>query len=135
MDRLLLQLGVILFLLGLLTGFVIPKFKNQRMALSSHLEGIMNGLFLIAIGLLWPRLNLSGMLLSVTFGLAVYSAFANWFTTLLAAIWGASAMMPMAGAGHQSSAGRESIIKILLGTLSLAMVAACAVIIFGLRAV
>ena len=56
-DRLL-RLGVLLFLLGLLTGFAIPALANPRMGLTSHLEGLMNGMFL-SLGLLWPRLALS----------------------------------------------------------------------------
>lgn len=134
MDALLLQLGIALFLLGLLTGFVIPKFKNPRMGLSSHLEGVLNGIFLVALGLLWSRLNLSAAWLTVTFWLALYGTFVNWLATLLAAVWGAGAMMPIAAQGHQSSAARESVIKFLLGTLSLAMVAVCALVIAGLRA-
>ena len=43
MDILLLQLGILLFLIGLLTGFVIPKLANPRMGLASHLEGVLNG--------------------------------------------------------------------------------------------
>ena len=57
-DRLL-RLGVLLFLLGLLTGFAIPALTNPRMGLTSHLEALMNGMFLVLLGLLWPRLALS----------------------------------------------------------------------------
>jgi hypothetical protein len=48
----LLQFGVLLFLLGLLSGFVTPALANPRMGLSSHLEGVMNGTFLVILGLL-----------------------------------------------------------------------------------
>ena len=54
----LIQLGIILFLAGLLTGFVIPLMANPRVGLSSHLEGVMNGLLLVALGVIWPRLTL-----------------------------------------------------------------------------
>jgi len=47
----LLQFGYGLFLLGLLTGLGIPLLANPRMGLSSHLEGVMNGIFLIGLGL------------------------------------------------------------------------------------
>ena len=134
MDTLLLQLGIALFLLGMLTGFIVPKFKNPRMGLSSHMEGVLNGMFLIALGLLWSRLNLSGAMLSLAFWLAIYGTFANWFATLLAALWGAGSMMPIAAQGHESSPAREAAIKFLLGTLSLAMVAVCALVLVGLRA-
>ena len=133
MDALLLQLGITLFLLGVLTGFVVPALKNPRMGLSSHLEGVLNGIFLVALGLLWPRLNLSAAWLTAAFWLALYGTFANWFATLLAAVWGAGAMMPIAAQGHQATAGRENVIRLLLGTLSLAMVAVCVIVIVGLR--
>jgi hypothetical protein len=45
--------GMCLFLLGLLTGFAEPHFSNMRMGLAAHLEGLMNGIFLIALGAVW----------------------------------------------------------------------------------
>lgn len=68
------------------------------MGLASHLEGVMNGMFLVILGLVWPRLSLPHVWLAVTFWLFVYAAFANWMATLLAAAWGAGALMPIAGA-------------------------------------
>lgn len=53
-DHRLVQLGILLSLLGLLTGLVIPQLANLRMGLASHLEGILNGIFLVILGLLWP---------------------------------------------------------------------------------
>jgi len=38
---------------GLLTGFVETKFLNPRMGLAAHLEGVMNGTFLVALGAVW----------------------------------------------------------------------------------
>jgi len=49
-DRRLTWHGVFLFLIGLVTGLQERRFKNMRMALSAHLEGVMNGTFLIALG-------------------------------------------------------------------------------------
>ncbi len=83
-DTLLLQLGILLFLLGLLTGLVIPRLSNPSMGLSSHLEGVLNGMFLVVLGLLWRRLNLSNTWLTITFWRAVYGTFANWLATFLA---------------------------------------------------
>jgi (hydroxyamino)benzene mutase len=134
LDTLLLQIGILLFMLGLLTGFAVPKLANPRMGLSSHLEGVLNGIFLVALGLLWERLNLSTIWLAITFWLAIYGTFANWLATLLAAIWGAGSLMPIAAMGHQASLGKEGTIRFLLSTLSLALIAVCALVIVGLRA-
>lgn len=129
----LLQLGILLFLLGLLVGFVVPALANPRMGLASHLEGIMNGIFLVVLGLLWPRLHLSPNASTTLFWLALFGTFANWTATLLAAFWGAGASMPLAAAGHEGSAMQEGIIDVLLITLSLAMVGVCTLVLWGLR--
>lgn len=59
MQTVLFELGLALFLLGLLTGLAIPAMKNPRMGLSSHLEAVLNGMFLVLLGLLWPHVELT----------------------------------------------------------------------------
>ena len=49
-DRRLMWHGMFLFLLGLITGLFEQRFTNIRMGLSAHLEGVMNGIFLVALG-------------------------------------------------------------------------------------
>jgi len=49
-KRSLLWHGIALFLIGLLTGLVEQHFTNVRMGLAAHLEGVMNGTFLLAVG-------------------------------------------------------------------------------------
>jgi hydroxylaminobenzene mutase len=124
---------MLLFLLGLLTGFTLPALSNPRMGLSSHLEGVLNGMFLIALGLMWPRLRFGSMAATATYCLALYGTFANWAATLLAAAWGAGRMMPIAGGEHAGTGGQEALIMILLVSLSLAMVAVCGLVLWGLR--
>lgn len=123
-------LGIVLFLLGLVVGFFIPTMKNPRMALSAHLEGVMNGMFLAIIGLIWNRLVLSSRLLEITFWLIIYSTFANLSAVTLAAITGFGKMMPLAG-GKEGSGIIEGLISFLLISLSICMLAACCVILTG----
>ncbi|MGE0362924.1 MAG: hydrogenase [Vicinamibacterales bacterium] len=129
----LLQAGVALFLAGLLVGLAVPAMANPRMGLASHLEGLMNGLFLIVLGLLWPRLVLSPLLERVTFWTALYGTIANLAATLLAAIWGAGRMMPIAAQGHVGTEVQERAIDALLVSLALAMVTVCVLVLAGLR--
>lgn len=132
--RRLLQLGIALFLLGLLTGLAVPALASPRMALASHVEAVMNGAFLVLLGLLWPILRLSPRLLSAAFWLAVYGAFANWLATLLAAAWRAgNPMMPLAAQGSTGSPTQELVLKALLVSLALAMIVSCVLVLFGLR--
>jgi hydroxylaminobenzene mutase len=132
-ERRLLQLGVTLFLLGLLTGFSLPLLENPRMGLASHLEGVLNGLLLILLGLVWSRLTLTRTQARLSFAFLVYGTFANWVATLLAALWGAGRAMPIAAAGHEGLAWQEGLLNLLLYSLSAAMVAAVALVLWGLR--
>jgi len=49
----LIQLGMVLFLIGLFSGFSGSFFAIPRLALSAHLEGILNGIFFAVLGLVW----------------------------------------------------------------------------------
>ncbi len=126
--------GVFLFLLGLITGFILPLMHNPRMGLSSHLEGVLNGIFLILLGLIWPQLNLSTYIQSYGFILSLFGTYTNWATTLLAGIWGAGAgMMPIAGGGFHGIGWQEVLIKLGLISLSFAMLIVCGIVLWGLR--
>ncbi len=130
----LLQFGVILFLLGLLTGFAIPAMNSSRLGLSGHLEGVMNGMFLILVGLVWDKLRLSQRSFKSTFYALIFGTYVNWITVVLAAIWGAGGeMMPIAGGVLQGTSLQELLIKFGLISLSLAMVYACIMLIIGLK--
>ncbi len=127
----LLGLGALLFFLGLLSGFVIPAMTNPRMGLSGHLEGVMNGTFLIVIGLAWHRLHLAQQLLTITYCLLLYGTFANWLFIQLAAIFGTSAMTPIAGAGQEGQPWQETLITAGLFSVGIAMVVACGLMVWG----
>lgn len=126
------ELGVLLFLLGLLTGFGIPLMESPRMGVSSHLEGVLNGMFLVLLGLLWHRVALPPRGRRIAAGLAVFGTFANWLGTLLAALWGAGGMTPIAGGGTRGTPLQEALVGMLLLSLSVAMVGACVLVLFGL---
>lgn len=132
-DHTLIQAGVALFLIGLLTGFAAPFLDAPRLGLTSHLVGLTNGLFLMALGLIWRRLTLPPWAGGAAFFAALYAGFANWLATLLAAIWGGAGMMPLASAGRTVGPVQEMVVSGLLVSLSLASVLACALVLWGLR--
>lgn len=127
----LLFLGVLLFLFGLLIGLVIPMMANPRMGLTAHLEGVMNGMFLVILGLIWNRLAIKDNWLSYTFWLTLYGSFSNFVAVTLAAITGAGKMMPIAG-GKEGTTLVEGLISFLLISLALAMIFVCVVVLTGL---
>ncbi|MFN7119979.1 MAG: hydrogenase [Saprospiraceae bacterium] len=127
----LLFLGILLFFSGLVAGLFIPLMANPRMGLSTHLEGIMNGLFLLALGLIWHKLMLTNRWLNITFWLTVYGSFANLIAVLIAAMTGFGKMMPIAG-GQEGTPLLEGIISFLLISLALAMLMVCSIVLVGL---
>jgi len=129
-DRLFL-LGMLLFLIGLVFALFIPMMANPRMGLSAHLEGVLNGLFLLMLGLIWHKIALSQKVLTWAFWLTVYGSFANFLAVSLAAITGAGKMMPLAG-GKEGSGPVESLISFLLVSLALVMIAVCILVLTGL---
>jgi hydroxylaminobenzene mutase len=127
----LLFLGVLLFLLGLVVALGIPQMANPRMGLSAHLEGTMNGMFLIILGLVWSKLVLNETWLRITFWLTIYGSFANFAAVTISAITGAGKLMPIAG-GQEGTPAVEAIVSLLLITLSLAMIAVGVLVLVGL---
>lgn len=70
--------GVIVLLLGLLTGFVIGDFHNRSLGDAAHLTGLIGGFGTIALGLLWPRLNLGRTLSNAGAWMTAASMYLNW---------------------------------------------------------
>jgi hydroxylaminobenzene mutase len=89
LGRRLLRYGIVLFLLGLATGRLVESVPLPRMGLSSHLQGVMNGTFLVVLGLVWPQLRLHALLLRTAYWLDLVGTYLNWAVTLAAAAWGA----------------------------------------------
>src|SRR5882762_4640656 len=110
--------GMFLFLLGLLTGFVETKFSNPRMGLAAHLEGVMNGTFLVALGAIWTEVRPSPRL----------KAAAYW-----SAIFGTAAMSPITAAGHSARPWQESFVTIGFMSVGIAIIASSILILWGLR--
>jgi (hydroxyamino)benzene mutase len=132
-SRQLKLLGMILFLMGLVTGFIIMEMKNSRMGLAAHLEGVMNGTFLVVAGFVWNELKITTQLRRILFGTLVYGTFVNWFFTLVSAILGTSRTTPISGAGFTGTELQENLVTAGLASVGLTMVFSLLVIIYGLR--
>ncbi|GAA1888778.1 MAG: hydrogenase [Williamsia herbipolensis] len=132
MATVLIASGLILLLLGLLTGLAVPALTNPRMGLASHLQGMTNGPLLVIVGLLWPHVDLPHVLDAVTVVLLIYGTYANWLATQLGAIWGAGRRFaPAASGDHFASGGKETVVDGLLLTLAPAMIVAVVLLIVG----
>lgn len=134
-SRSLLFAGFLLFLLALLGGLAViaPGINNPRMALSAHLTGVMNGFFLILLGLSWERLRLAGRSASLVYGLALYAAYANWAFNLLGAILGTGKMTPLVAGGRVGKPWQEALVNTGVVTLALAVLVCLVLIVWALR--
>lgn len=95
--------GAVLLLAGMLTGLVEAQFTNVRMGLAAHLEGVMNGILLLALGAAWGHLRLGARAHAFAFRALLYGAWANWGFTTLAAIWGTTGLSPITAAGRAAA--------------------------------
>lgn len=130
----LLQAGILLFLAALIVGLVVPRFSIPRLGLSAHLLGIMQGIFLLVCGMLWPRLRLNNGMSRAGSWLAIYGCIAAWTSNVLAAVWGGgSSMLPLAAGAAQGSPAQELIITIGLRTAAVSLIVATVIVIWGLR--
>lgn len=134
----LLQLGIVLILYSSLDGFAIPYLASQRIGLSVHTLSAFQGVFLLAQGLLWRRLRLSGTTSRVAFWCSVYSTLAILAAYTMAAVWGVGneTIRLMGELPHGLSRGtpfQESVIKVLAYSSAPTGLTAFGLMLWGLR--
>jgi (hydroxyamino)benzene mutase len=131
-NRHLMWHGMLLFLLGLITGLAEQQFTNVRMGLSAHLEGLMNGTFLIALGAIWSEVRLLPCAKATTYWTALYACYGNWFVTALAAIFGTAADTPVASVGHSGQPWQESLVAAGFLSVAVVIIACSLLLLWGL---
>jgi len=94
----------------------------------------VGGLALIALGLLWPQLQLGSRALGVAFGLAVYSFFTATLMPLLGAAWAAGAtMLPLAAGAARGTPLQQGILSAGLVSAGVAVFVLFIPLFLGLR--
>jgi hydroxylaminobenzene mutase len=122
-----------LFLLGLMTGLAEQKFTNPRMGLAAHLEGLMNGTFLLALGGIWAEVRLTARWKITAYWGLLYGAYANCLFTTLAAIFGTAALSPITAAGHGGRPWQESLVNLGFVSVSIGIIGGTVLVLWGLR--
>jgi hypothetical protein len=132
----LLQVGIAALLFSSFEGFAIPYFAAPRLGLSVHTLSALVGVLLLAMGLLWPRLNLNAAMSRIAFWFLLYSAFAIVAAFLLGAIWAAgNSTMPLAAGAAHGSDLEELAIKVVAYSSAPTGIISFALILWGLRIV
>jgi hydroxylaminobenzene mutase len=132
-NRRLMWHGLFLFLLGLLTGFAEQHFANVRMGLAAHLEGVMNGIFLMALGAIWNEVRLPPLTKMIAYWTALYGSYVNWLITTLAAVFGTAALSPISSAGHTGLPWQEDVITAGFLSVGIVIVVSAVLVLWGLR--
>ena len=131
-----LQIGIALFVFSGLEGFAIPALPVPRLGLSVHTLSALQGVMLLGLGLLWPRLNLGATASRIAFWTYIYSSFATLVPYVMAAVWGAgNSTIPLAAGAAHGSDFQETIIKVVLYTAAPTFFISMAFILWGLRIV
>lgn len=132
-NRRLMCYGMLLFLLGLVTGLVEQRFTNMRMGVAAHLEGVMNGTFLVALGAIWTEVRLPPPAKATAYWTALYGAYVNWLTTTFAAVFGTAAANPILSAGHHGQPWQENLAATGFLSVAVSIIAASLLVLLGLR--
>ena len=133
-GRRLLQIGSFFFLFALLIGLFVQKFTVPRLGLAVHLQALMQGLFLIVVGLLWPKLTFSRGSSRVAFCILIYGCVVGLTGNFLAGLWGAgSSLLPLAAGSARGSGFQEMVVTVCLKSSVPALIIAVLLIIWGLR--
>jgi (hydroxyamino)benzene mutase len=130
-NRLLLVSGALLFLIGLLSGFMINALENSRMGLSAHLAALQGAIFLLVVAATWEHVRISEWLRAVTSTTLTAGIYLFWIALMLAAVWGTSEATPIAGAGFSGSPWQESAVMILLSLASLSVLVGTILLLVG----
>jgi hydroxylaminobenzene mutase len=130
----LLQIGVALFLFTSFEGFAIPYIAAPPLGLAAHRLAALQGVITLALGLLWPRLNLGTTAARIAFWLLIYSTAAILAAYVMGAICGAgNSTMPMAAGAAHGSALQEIAIKVVAYSSAPTGIISFLVILWGLR--
>jgi len=120
--------GIALFLIGLLTGLAEQHFTNVRMALAAHLEGVMNGIFLLAVGAIWNDVRLPPTAAKIAYWALLGGTYGNWAVTT-----GTAALSPITAAGRSAAPWQEALVTAGFLSIGIAIISASLLLLWGLR--
>src|SRR5262245_20380970 len=111
----LLQIGVALFLFTSFEGFAVPSFAVPNLGRSVHTLSAFVGVLFVALGLMWPRLELGTLAARIAFWFLIYSAIATIAAFVIAGIWGAGSLtIPLAAGRARGSDFQEAVIQLVM---------------------
>jgi len=109
-----------------------PEELGRR--LSVHTLRALQGVMLLGLGLLWPKLNLSTRKSRIAFWTYLYSSFATLIPYVMAAVWGVgNSTIPLAAGTAHGTPLQEMVIKVVLYSAAAPFFVSMALVLLGLR--
>ena len=133
-GRRLLQIGVALFLFTSFEGFAVLHFAVPNLGRSVHTLSAFVGVLFVAMGLVWPTLELGARAAQTAFWFLIYSAFATIAGFVIGALLGAGgSTFPIAAAGARGSDAQEMLIRLVMYPAAPTGIISFALVLWGLR--
>jgi (hydroxyamino)benzene mutase len=115
----------------LIVGVVAPLLANPKLGFLCHVEGVLNGIFLIVLGLIWNIVAESNKCMTITFWLSIYGTFANWLGHMISALFNTGRHLTMATKDQAVPPLADDIVDFLLLSLTMAMFTISITVIIG----
>jgi len=130
----LLQLGIALLLFTSFEGFAVPYLAAPHLGRSVHTLSGLSAILMVALGLVWSRLELGVGSSRIAFWFLVNSDLATILAFVLAALWGAgSSTMPLAAGPAHGSAIQEGLIAAVIYSAAPTGIVSFGLMLWGLR--
>jgi hydroxylaminobenzene mutase len=130
----LLQIGVALFLFTSFEGFAVPYFAVPNLGRSVHTLSAFVAVLFVALGLMWPRLELGTAAARIAFWFLIYSTIAAIAAFVIAGMWGVgSSIILLAAGGARGSDFQEAVIQQVIYPAAPTGIISFALILWGLR--
>jgi hydroxylaminobenzene mutase len=108
------------------------RFKNMRIALSAHLEGVMNGTFLMALGAIWDNVELPRPVERAARWTPLYGTYGNWLFTTLSAAMGTAVANPILSQGQVGKPWQARVVGLGFKSMRYAFLTSVVLILWGL---
>lgn len=132
-DRRLMAHGFLIFALAIWVGLLAHWMANPRMGLAAHLEGLLNGMMLVLLGLVWKRLALGPRALTTTAWMLVIGSYTTLIMHVLAAVWpGGDFWMPIAAGGRNGAFWLETLVTTGVVIIGATLIPGSALVVLGL---
>jgi hydroxylaminobenzene mutase len=132
-SQMMFVIGIGLWVFSGVEGFFIPHLASPPLGRSVHTLSATQGIMILVLGLMWPRLNLGSSAARTAFWTYVYSGFATLIPFILAAVWGAgNTVIPLAAGGARGSDFQEAAIGVVIYSAAPPFFVSMGLILWGL---